>query len=205
MEDNNYNILLKSGIKFFNIGDLVLLWSESNKKNISKLIYYYVKSKKIFKLKSGLYSIIPFDLLQSEHLFVIAQKLITPSYISYHSALTQHALNFQHYNSVHLSTLYNKTIILKLGIIGHIEFKFHKVKPEIFYANIGLQTINTNFGTYSIVSKERAIIESWYLNSQLGIDNKDSKLDLKQLIQIAKLYNQPRINKNLKQFFGITI
>jgi predicted transcriptional regulator of viral defense system len=205
MEDNNYNILLRSGLKFFNLDDLVLLWSESNKSNLSKLIYYYLKTKKIYKLKSGLYTLLPLDSIEEKHLFVIAQKIITPSYITYHSALINHALNFQYYNSIHLSALYNKTIKLTIGKLGLVEFKFHKIKSDLLYSSIGIETTHLDSGSYSITSKERTVIESWYLNSNIGIDNLNTKFDKNMLIVLAKLYNQPRVNNNLKTFFNITI
>lgn len=205
MDDNNYQKLLKSGLNFFNIDDLVLLWSDSNKATLSKLIHYYAKTDRLFKLKSGLYSLIPLDKITQEHLPIIAQKIITPSYISYHTALTKYALNFQYYKSIHLCSLYNKTIQISIGNLGVIEFVFHKLQSDLFFDSTGIETTKTDFGTYSIVSPERAIIESWYLNKQIGIDNARIKLNTKLLIKLATIFDQSRINRNLKNVFNITV
>ncbi len=96
MDDNYFLILLKSDQKFFNIMDLGILWSKSNKIQIKNLIAYYKTKNKIFCIKRGVYSLIPLNKITKEDKLIIAQKIITPSYISYHTALSINGVNYQY-------------------------------------------------------------------------------------------------------------
>jgi predicted transcriptional regulator of viral defense system len=199
MEDNYYITLLKTGQKFFNTSDLQVLWNFVERTKVNNIIRYYKTKKKIYTIKSGLFSLIPLEDVTFEDKLIIAQKIITPSYVSYHTALNINGVNFQYYESIHLIADYYK----KLNILG-TEIVFHKITDSIFLSRLGLKEIKTKNGNYTIAGTERSIIDTWYLNPNIGLDiNYSSKIDKKLLIQISNLYNKPSIKINLKKYFKI--
>jgi predicted transcriptional regulator of viral defense system len=203
VKENNYLKLINSSQKFFSLLDLSLLWN-NNVISVTKLASYYVKQGKLFKLKRGIYSLITEKNINESDLCVIGQKLISPSYITYHTALTKHGINFQYYKSVHLFSKFSKTIVLDINK-NKISFVYHKINKDVLYLKKGLIEILTPNGSYYLASSERSIIDSWYLNSNLGLDyTKNSKINRKILKELAIDYNSPRIWKNLKLYFNIT-
>jgi predicted transcriptional regulator of viral defense system len=199
MDVNYYIILLESGLKFFNISDLQLIWKINDRTKVINIIRYYKSKNKIYSIKSGLYTLIPKDKITFDDKLIIAQKIISPSYISYHTALNINGINFQYYDSIHLIADYHK----KINILG-TNIIFHKINNSMFLSKLGLIEAKTNNGAYTIAGPERSIIDSWYLNPSIGIDiNYSNKIDKKLLLQIASLYNKPSIIKNLKKYFKI--
>jgi predicted transcriptional regulator of viral defense system len=199
VHNNNYEKLLSNPSKFFSIQDLVVIWNENDKQIISKLVSYYVKNKKLFTIKRGLYSLIQLNKLTKEDIAIIAQKIITPSYITYHTVLNNNGINFQYYNSIHLMSKYYRKFT-----INNIDIIFHKANDKVLYNPVGINKFKSNNGQYNIASSERAIIDSWYLNKNQGLDNPNFKnLNKKLLKDLATVYNQPRIWKNLLTTYNI--
>jgi predicted transcriptional regulator of viral defense system len=202
VNENNYIKLINSTQKFFSILDLSLIW-DSDLNNTVKLASYYVKQGKLFKIKRGLFSILPFDRIEQSDLFVIGQKIITPSYITYHTALTKYGINFQYYKSIHLFAKYSKVITINLNN-KVIYFVFHKISNDLLYLKKGLYEEQTANGSYYLTTIERTIIDTWFINPNLSLDHiNNNKINKKLLKEIAQAYDLPRIWKNLKLYFNI--
>ena len=155
---SNLELLLASKQSIFSLADLSLIWGESNRILVSDLAGWYVDSSKLFKIKTGLFSL--FDPLTQKNLnyqLSIAQKLVSPSYISYHTVLAESGVNFQYYNSIHSCGLINKKFK-----VADQDFVYHKIEAEIFYNPLGI--IKNQFGLDQACI-ERAICDSWYINS----------------------------------------
>ena len=192
---SNLALLLASKQNVFSLGDLSLIWGESNRILVSDLAGWYVDSGKFFKIKTGLFSLLdPLTQKNLNYQLSIAQKLVSPSYISYHTVLAESGVNFQYYNSIHSCGLINKKFK-----VADQDFIYHKIEAEIFYNPLGI--IKNQFGLDQACI-ERAICDSWYINSGLGLDNIEN-INLELLLELAIIYNKSRIWKNLKSVFGI--
>jgi len=170
-----YEILLKSKKKIFNVEDLIVLWKESNRRLALESVKGYVKRGKLFSVFKGVYS-----LDSNYNPFEVGQKLFTPSYITYYSALTYHGINFQVYSDVHLFALQSKKIKVQ-----DTEFIYHKVREDILFNPVGI----VEEGNFQIATKERAICDSLYLNKSVVFDNLGG-LDQAKLIRISRIYNK---------------
>jgi predicted transcriptional regulator of viral defense system len=188
-------LLLATREAVFNINDLCIFWSQADRLKASNLATSYVKNGKMFRLLSGLYCLKKSygegDLKEK---FVIAQKALTPSYLSYHTSLYQNGVNFQFYSAIHSCSTQKKTLIM-----NNQEYIYHKIPEHIFFNPLG---IVKNERGFNIASKERSICDGWLINSSLGLDNINS-VNLDLLLALAKLYNSPKIWKNLKLVFNI--
>ena len=200
--DQNHNftkleILLANQKNIFNLDDLGLLWTQNDRKKISDLAGWYVDQGKLYRIKQGIFA--TKNILESkkeEDFYELAQKLVTPSYISYHTILSKAGINFQYYSSIFSCSLVNKEILL-----GDKVCEFHKIEPELFFNPVGILVNNIGIAE---ACPERALIDTWYINPSIGIDNPRG-LNLEKLTEIAKIFNKAKINKNLKIIFDIKI
>ena len=186
MERSKIELLIESDQRVFSIEDFGSIWSENDYIKVKALARYYANKHKIFRVKSGLYSII-----QKPDILEVAQHLITPSYISYHTALSIHGINFQFYSDIHCMAMRNREIEVQ----GQ-KIIYHQIKSDILFNPVGIVMQNG----YSLASPERAICDSLYLSPGIGFDNLN-KIDIIELFKIAQIYNNKSLIKNLHKYF----
>lgn len=178
-------ILLQSPLNVFTVQDLATLWGMSEKERLWSTIRYYLRIKKLKRLHKGIYSIAtkPYTSYQ------IAQKLITPSYISFYTALAVHGVIFQFYETIYSMALVSK----KLKAATHT-FSYHKIKERLFFDPLGIEEKET----YKIAGPERAICDSLYLVPRLSFDSLGS-VDLGKLHEVARIYHNKRLVLEVEQ------
>jgi len=133
---------------------------------------YYLKEKQINK-------------------FELANKIYSPSYISFFSALYTHQVIFQYQNDVYLA--YKKTDTKK---ILDFEIKLKTLKKEILFNPSWI----INNWTYSIASPERAFLDTIYLFWDIHFDN-ISKLDYEKIIELIPIYSSKNLEEKVKTYF----
>jgi len=114
----------------------------------------------IKKLRRGYY-IFSNTFLNEEVLFLIANKLYSPSYVSSEMALSFYGLIPEGvYHVTSISTL--KTENFKTPIA---EFSYRMVKPELFF---GYQLVRVGNQQYKIAEIEKTVLDFLYLNPQMS-------------------------------------
>lgn len=191
MRDKMTNLekLAVSGKKVFTTGDLAVIWKIPERRRLVELIKYYLREKRLIHIYKGVYAFgedyTPFD---------IAQKLVPLSYISLYTTIRMHGLSFQYYGSIYSISLKSKKY--KIEGQGYI---YHKVKESIFYNHLGL----ISNGRYIIADRERTITDSLYVFPGLGFDNLRD-IDREKLIKLSKIYNNKRLEKEVKELVEMT-
>ena len=181
-----YDLLIQTNKNIFNVDDLVAIWQSAKRRDALESVKGYIRRGKIFNLYKGIYS-----LRKDFDYFELAQKLFTPSYISYYSALALHGIIFQKYSDIHLCALDSKVIE-----INERKFIYHKIKKSILYNQRGL----SNEKNYLIASPERAICDSLYLNKNSTFDNLRN-LEREKMIAISKIYQNKRLERDIEELF----
>ena len=111
-------LLKNTNRNVFTTDDLMVLWNTNDRRKIIESVKDYVRRGRLFSPRRGIYTI------KKEHDgFEMAQKLVSPSYIGYYSALAYYGIIFQHYNEIHCLGPYSKKITLE----GQI-YIYHGVK-----------------------------------------------------------------------------
>ena len=175
--------LQKTNFNVFTTDDLVILWEVENRREAIESVKDYIRRGRMFSIKKGIYS-----LTKEYDTKELSQKLITPSYISYYTALGIHGIIFQKYSEIHSMASYSKTFD-----INNQKFIYHKTTPEVLHSQKGI-LIEAN---YTIANPERAICDSLYLNSNSAFDNLRN-VDIEKLQQVAKIYKNKRLEKDIK-------
>lgn len=168
-------------------------WDYKQAKN---LVTRLVKNGWLVRIKRGFYAVS--DLSTRGFLavspYVIANLLVSESYVSFESALAYHGMFDQ---------LTNKTISIALKAfkpveIADFEYRFVKTKPELFF---GWQDIYIDGGAARLATPEKALIDSVHFHrSSYSID-----LVIEKLIEHKDGLDLQRLIENLYKFPATTI
>jgi len=175
-------ILNDSGRSVFTAGDIYNLW-HINILNAKAALKRMAQKKLLLKVTKGYYA------LNSDfNVYELANSIVSPSYVSCHSALFYHGVSFQVSSEIVSVALinYKKTIAGK-------SFVFHAMKKTLFF---NLESVNYK-NNLAIASPERAILDSLYFGLTPNLDNPDkiNKYQLQKLVQ----YYPKSIGKKLKK------
>lgn len=137
-------------------------------------------------------------------LYIIANEIYNPSYVSLESALSYYNLIPEGVYSV-TSVSSKKTIILKTSL-G--EFNYKKIKPELMF---GYKLVNYHNHNFKIAEIEKAVLDYFYSNSNLKNENdffemrfniqsfKESA-DMEKFDRYLKAFNNKSLEKRIKKF-----
>ncbi len=137
----------------------------------------------LIRLRKGVYALTKeYDSLE------LAQKLITPSYISLDTALQKHGVIFQATDIITSLAKYSRT----LSVDGR-DYEYSAVKEEILVNPLGIRKEEY----YFIASPERAIADWLYLRGETYFDNLRD-IDRGLLGQMSEIYGK----KSTKRLIG---
>lgn len=176
-----YKVLVDSGKTVFRPVDLQILWNE--KPHNAKIYALRMTEKRLISRPAKGY----YSLNDKYNTYEFANMIVTPSYVSFDSALYYHNLNFQIRNDV--------SSVAKINYqkkVGAIIYKYFSMKKELFYNMEGVLVIKN----VSIASPERAVLDCFYFGFLPNIDNKD-KLNTTYLNELSKFYPKS-IQKKVK-------
>jgi len=176
--------LQKSKHNIFTTDDLMVWLEVANRRDIIESAKDYVRRCRLFSVRKGIYSLTAeYDVNE------LAQKLISPSYISYYTALAIHGIIFQKYSEIHCFSPYSKTYT-----VNNQKFIYHKMNQEILHVQDGI----INLENYTIATPERAICDSLNLNKTIAFDNLRN-VNSEKLESISKIYNNKRLEADVKK------
>lgn len=195
-------IELKKQLKDFTIFSLVDIKRIDNNFHRRRLNEWQDKGY-IIKVIKGYY--IFSDLKINENvLFEIANRIYSPSYISFEMALSHYGFIPESVYGI-TSASSRRTYLFRTKIA---EFSYKTVKPQFFFGYDIIQYDNKNF---KIASPEKALLDYFYINhsvktyadyASLRI-NKDTFFKIinkKKLLSYLNRFNQKTLAKRIKSF-----
>jgi len=187
MKKGNYlTDIIRSPKTILTIGDIALIWHDSNADAIKSRLSYYVKNEDLFRVRRGIYA----KNKQYNNL-ELATRIFTPSYVSFETVLAKEGLIFQYQTKILVASYLNR----ELEIGGQI-YSYKKLKNTIITNSIGIENINET----SIASPERAFLDILYTNNNYHFDNLRS-LNWDKVMLILPIYNNNRMIKIVSQLF----
>ncbi len=160
----------------------------------------------ILKLRRGhyMFSDLP---LNERVLFIIANRLYHPSYISFEMALSHYGLIPEGVYSV-TSASTQKTVNFKTPLAPFI---YHKIKPSLFFGYCLEKEKGQN---YKMASMEKALLDYLYLNPKISQEsdfhewrfNSEeflAKVDRARLSSYAAAFKNKRLNSRLKRLLKL--
>lgn len=165
-------ILIDSGKTVFSNVDLSTLWGTDV--GFTKIIASRMAKEGVLsRLAHGIYTY-----RKEYNIFELANRLVTPSYISCHSALFDAGVCFQ------ASTLTSSIALVHvIKRIKNETFKYFYMKRPLFFNSEGI----VYKGSFSIATPERALLDSYYFGLLPSVDNPE-KLNPKVLHRLSQFY-----------------
>ena len=160
----------------------------------------------IKKLRRGFYMFTD-TTLNEEVLFLIANRLYTPSYVSFESALSYYGLIPEGVYSI-TSACGRKTSSFHTPIA---EFVYRRIKPQLLF---GYSLQKQGLQTYKIAEIEKAVLDYLYLNPNI-IQDADfyewrfnsqeflSRANISKLNEYAKAFNNKSLIKRLEKLLEL--
>ena len=183
----------------FSLADIRKLESDFNRRRLSE----WQDKGYIKKVRRGYYIFSDLELTE-EVLFLIANRLYSPSYVSLEMALNYYGLIPEGvYSITSISTKKTKTFDTPLAA-----FSYRNVKPEIFFGYSLAKVGNHN---YKIAEIEKAVLDYFYLNPimsdeknfiewRFNFDEFKSKADMQKFLSFLNNFNSPSLTNRVQKF-----
>ncbi|MBS3819772.1 hypothetical protein KGY73_09755 [bacterium] len=185
MEKASILNILRKGNTVFTFKDILLSSSETNASLLKRRLHYYVKNKELYPIRKGIYAKDKdYDRLE------LANKIYTPAYISLETVLSREGIIFQHYDQIFVVSYLTREITCD----GQ-KYVFRKIKDEILTNPLGLEKKDNHF----IASRERAFLDTIYLNKNYYFDNLSS-IDWDRCFEILPIYENKAMEKRLNSY-----
>lgn len=178
--------ILRSNKTVFTFKDISLIWSDTNKKTRIAGVNYYIKTGQLYSIRRGIYS-----KNKNYNRLELATRILTPSYVSFETVLTQTGINFQFYEKITIASYQTREII-----IDNQTYSFKKIKDLILTNPLGVEHKNES----SIASPERAFLDTIYIHKDYHFDNLAS-LNWDKVWKILPIYKNKRMAKKVEEFF----
>ena len=177
--------ILRSNKTVFSFKDIALLWGNSN--NTARVrVNYYVKNGQLYRIRMGFYAKDKnYDKLE------LAAKIFTPSYVSFETVLAREGVIFQYYSQIFAASYLTRDIVC-----DNQTYSYRKIKGLVLVNNDGVK----NKEECSIATKERAFLDTIYINKDYHFDNL-SPLDWDKIFEMLPMYNNKRMAKKVKEFY----
>ena len=187
MKKGDYiSVILRSKKTVFSFKDIALLWGDPGTNAAMVRVNYYVKSGELYRIRKGVYAKDrSYDKLE------LATRIFTPSYVSFETILGSAGITFQYYSRIFVASYLSRDITCDDQV-----YSFRKIKDVVLTSKAGLD----NEGEYLIASKERAFLDTIYINKDYHFDNL-SPLDWDKVFEILPIYSNQRMAKKVKEFY----
>ena len=164
--------ILRSKKTVFSFKDIALLWGNSGSA-VRVRVSYYVKNAQLYPIRRGFYAKDKnYDKIE------LATKIFTPAYVSFETVLAREGIIFQYYSQIFVASYLTRDITCD----GQI-YSYKKIKDLVLTDGAGI----TNNGECSIATKERAFLDTIYINKDYHFDNL-SVLSWNKVYEILPIY-----------------
>lgn len=189
MKKGNYiTSILRSNKTVFSFKDIALLWGDSDS-NARARVNYYVRNCHLYRLRRGIYGKDKnYDKLE------LAIKIFTPSYVSFETVLAREGIIFQYYSQIFVASYLTRNIIC-----DNQTYSYRKIKGQVLTNHAGIE----NKKEISIAAKERAFLDTIYINKDYHFDNLES-MDWDKVFEMLPIYDNKRMDKKVKEFYTYT-
>ena len=117
----------------------------------------------------------------------LATRIFTPSYVSFETVLAKEGLIFQYYDKIFVASYLTREIT-----VDQQTFTYRKIKDVLLTNAIGVEHVSET----SIATKERAFLDTLYVNADYQFDNVRS-LIWEKVFEILPIYNNQRMTKKV--------
>lgn len=163
----------------FTLKELSLLFPDARYENLKSQVNYFVKKGKLIGLRRGI------NAKEGYNPRELANKIFTPSYISFETVLSEKGIIFQAYETIFVASYLSRKII-----VGKDQITYRKIEDQILFNLEGVEKKDN----YFIASAERAFLDTVYLYKDYHFDNL-SPLNWDKVMEFKKIYHNKALEK----------
>jgi predicted transcriptional regulator of viral defense system len=190
MQKGNYlTVLLRSNKTVFSSKDIALLWHDPVTSATRVRLHYYIKKGDLYRIRKGLYA-----KSRNYNKLELATRIFTPSYVSFETVLVKEGLIFQYYDQVFVASYLTREIT-----VDRQTYSYRRMKAEVLTDTIGIEHVSET----SIATKERAFLDTLYVNADYQFDNIRA-LNWEKVFEILPIYNNQRMAKKVNSLYRKT-
>lgn len=178
--------ILRSGKTVLTLKDVALLWQDQDTDAARVRLNYYVNNGDLFRIRRGLYA-----KSNSYEKLELATRIITPAYVSFETVLAKEGLIFQYQTQITIASYLTR----EMEIDGQV-YCFKKIKNAVLTNSEGIVHANET----SIANKERAFLDTLYINNDFHFDNPRS-LDWEKVFAMLPMYGNKRMLSKVDRAF----
>lgn len=170
--------LNKFNKKTFRRDELQLLWKVNNNSSLSTILNRYIKSKVLFRIYRGLYSIVdPIYLNKYELACAVGGAF---SYISNETILSNSSIIMQQPRAITVVGMKNRDYK-----IGDFDIKIRAMAKQFLHNTLGI----LDMVSYRMADKERAVADMLHFDKKYHFDNLNSISKNRVNNYIKAIYN----------------
>jgi len=178
--------ILKSNKTVFTSKDIAILWGEAASPATWVRINYYVQKGELIRLRKGIYA-----KSGGYNKLELATRIFTPAYVSFETVLAKEGLIFQFYEKIFMASYLTREFIINDQI-----YTLRKVKDAVLTNPMGIEHREET----SVATKERAFLDTLYINSDYQIDNLQG-LNWEKVFEILPIYTNQRMKKAVNRLY----
>ena len=185
MKKGDYiSVILRSRKTVFSFKDIALLWGDAETAARVR-INYFSRRGQLYRLRRGFYA-----KDKDYNRLELASKIFPPSYVSFETVLAQAGIIFQHYDRIFAASYLSRDIVC-----DRQTYSYRKLKGIVLTNHAGIE----NKDECSIATKERAFLDTIYINKDYHFDNL-SPLDWDKVFEMLAMYGNKRMSKKVAEF-----
>lgn len=189
MQKGDYiNTILRSHKTVFSLPDISLLWQDSQTDAVRVRLNYYVKKGDLYRIRRGFYA-----KSKEYSKLELATRIYTPSYVSLETVLAKEGMIFQYQTNITIASYLTRDIT-----VDEQTYSYKKIKEAILTYGNGIDHTHET----SIATKERAFLDTLYLNTNYHFDNLRS-LDHQKISELLPIYDNKRMIAKVKQLLKL--
>lgn len=187
MQKGDYlTTILRSTKTVLTLKDIALLWQDSDTNAARVRLNYYVRRGHLCRVRRGLYS-----KDKNYNKLELATRIFTPSYISFEMVLAKEGLVFQYQTQITVASYLTREII-----IDNQTYSYRSIKEPVLINTLGVELSDE----ISIATKERAFLDTLYINTDYHFDNLRS-LNWDKVFSILPIYENKRMTGTVNKLF----
>jgi hypothetical protein len=180
------SLILKSKNTVFTFKDISLLWGLTDRKSTIAGINYYVSTGDLYRIRRGIYAKDKdYDKVE------LASRIYTPAYVSFETVLARAGMIFQYYSQIFVASYLTRKITIDAQA-----YVYRKIKGIVLTDPAGV----TNQDGSAIATKERAFLDTIYINTDYHFDNLGT-LDWERMFDLLPLYKNKRMAKKIQEHY----
>jgi len=181
--------ILRSNKTVLTLKDIALLWQDADTEAARVRLNYYIKEGDLYRIRRGLYA-----KSKEYNKLELATRVFTPSYVSFETVLAKEGLIFQYQTQITVASYLTREVM-----IGEQIYAYKKLKETVLTNSLGIEHTDET----SIATKERAFLDTLYINTDFHFDNLGS-LDWGKIGAMLPIYENKRMTKIVTQLVKST-